>query len=249
MNVKQSIQKSSDEVAIVIYDAPLPPKYFRLTKRFIRTLFIAAPISIAILLLIFFIWGFGNRLKDAPAPTLPNVISDADRKLYVLETEVKSLQESNRELTAKIALGPTAATTEDPYLMLIKKPYGMQNLVAENKVSLEQIELVQDATKLNLKFKIISSSPETRVTGHVLVFMLAETGLVIYPREANKLLTQGIKYSAGESFAVTRLRPTSAEFIHRLSGENVKFLVYIFSREGDLLLVRETENFKVGAKP
>jgi hypothetical protein len=249
MSTNQSIQKSSDEVAIVIYDAPLPPKYFRLTKRFIRTLFIGAPVSITLLLLAFFIWGLGNRLKDIPAPTLPSVISEADTKLLTMEAEVKSLKESNRELSEKIAMGPTTTTSEDPYLMLIKKPYGMQNLMAENKVSLDQIEMVQGANKVNLKFQIISSASETRVTGHVLVFMVAETGLIIYPREANKSLTQGVKYSAGESFAVSRLRPTDAEFIHSLSGESVKFIIYIFNREGDILLIRETENFKVEARP
>lgn len=246
--MKDFIQKSGDEVAIVIYDAPLPPKYFRLTKRFIRTLFIVVPIFISLLILSFFIWGLGNRLKDSPALTLPAVITESDSKFYALETEVKNLQETNKALSEKLAAGPTAATTEDPFLSVIKKPYGMQNFLSQNKVTLDQFELIQDSNKVNLKFQIISSSPETKVTGHVLVFMVSEAGILGYPAETNSQLSQGVKYSSGEPFSVSRLRPTDAVFLHRLTGESVKFLIYIFSREGDLLLIRETESFKVGAK-
>jgi hypothetical protein len=84
--------------------------------------------------------------------------------------------------------------------------------------------------------------------GHVLVFMMSESGMMAYPKEANTTFSEGIKYSAGEPFSVSRLRPTNAEFLHRLIGEQVKFVIYIFSREGDLLFVKETESFKVGSK-
>jgi hypothetical protein len=245
MSVKEYIQNSADEVAIVIYDAPLPPKYFRLTKRFIKTLFIAAPLFILLLLGGLFFWGLGSRLKEAPAPTLPTMMSESESKIYALETEIKSLQESNKELIEKVAGAPSVASPEDPYLMLIKKPYGMQNLLSQNKVSLDQFELIQKNNKINLKFQIISSSPEKRVTGHVLVFMISEAGLLGYPKEINALIGQGLKYSNGETFSVSRLRPTDAEFPQLNAGKSVKFIVYIFNREGDLLLIQETQPFKV----
>lgn len=246
--MKDYIQQKGDEVAIVIYDAPLPPKYFRLTKKFIRTLFVVCPLLLVSLILAFFVWGLGTRIQKAPAPALPAVMSESDSKIYALEAEIKTLQDSNKELSEKLAAGPTVTTTEDPYLMVIKKPYGMQNLLSENRVTLDQFELLQDNNKVNLKFQIISSTPENKVQGHVLVFMVSESGILAYPRDANTLLTQGVKYSSGEPFSVSRLRPTNAEFLHRLTGTSVKFVIYIFSREGDLLLIRETESFKVGPK-
>lgn len=246
--MNESIQKSSDEVAIVIYDAPLPPKYFRLTKKFIRTLFVVVPILFLTLSLGLLFWGLGTRLKDAPAPTLPEVMSENDGKIYALEAEIKSLQESNKELSLKLSAGPGTTTTEDPHLLVIKKPYGMQNFLAQNKVTLDQFEFVQESNKSSLKFQIISSTPETKVSGHVLVFMISKTGLSAYPVEANSQLSEGVKYSAGEPFAVSRLRPTNAEFLARPAGENVKFVIYIFSREGDLLLIKETESYKLGNK-
>lgn len=246
--MKDNIQKLGDEVAIVIYDAPLPPKYFRLTKRFIKTLFVFVPLFLVTVLFLFFSWGLGSRISQTPAPSLPEVVSESDSKVALLESEVESLQASNKELSDKLAAGPGVATAEDPYLGLIKKPYGMQNFLAQNRVTLDQFELLQDNNKVNLKFQIISSTPENKVTGHVIVMMISESGILIYPKEANSMLSQGIKYSMGEPFSVSRLRPTNAEFLHRLTGESVKFLIYIFTREGDLLLIRETESFKVGAK-
>lgn len=246
--MKEFIQKNADEVAIVIYDAPLPPKYFRLTKRFIKTLFVVVPFLLLTSFLVLFIWGLGIRLKETPAPKIPDVISEADQKILALESEVKILKESNQTLTAKIAQGPGITTGEDPHLMVIKKPYGMQNLLSQNQVTLDQFELVQDQNKVTLKFQIISATPDNRVSGHVLVFMLSDAGLMAWPQEANKALSEGVKYSMGDTFAVSRLRPTNADFNVRLTGESVKFVIYIFNREGDLLLIRETETFNTGTK-
>lgn len=246
--MKEYIQKNGDEVAIVIYDAPLPPKYFRLTKRFIRTLFVVVPVLLVTIFLALFSWGLGTRIKNVPTPSLPSVITVEDSKVAALESEITSLKESNNALAEKLSTQPAIATPEDPYLIAIKKPYGMQNLMSQNKVTLDQFDLVQEPNKVSLKFQIISSSPETKVTGHVLVFMMSENGLMAYPERSNALITQGIKYSTGEPFSVSRLRPTNAEFRTQLTGQSVKFIIYIFNREGDLLLIRETESFKVGAK-
>ena len=124
----------------------------------------------------------------------------------------------------------------------------MQVLLSENKVVLDQFEFIEAKNKINLKFQIISSNPETKVMGHILVFMISGNGLLGYPQEVNTNLADGIKYSSGEPFAVSRLRPTNAEFLHHPIGNEVKFVIYIFSREGDLLLVKQTESFKVGSK-
>ncbi len=248
--MKEAIQQSGGEVSIVIYDAPLPPRYFRFSKKFVRTLFVTVPVTFLFLLGALFLWGLGTRIQSAPVPTMPDVLTAADSEVIALKGEVESLRKSNDDLAAKLSGAPatTATGTEEPYLLAVKRPYGMQNLVNENRVQIDQIAIEQDSNKVSLKFAIVSTKPENKVMGHVLVFMISESGMMAYPKEANMTFSEGIKYSAGEPFSVSRLRPTNAEFLHRLVGESVKFVVYIFSREGDLLLVKETETFKVGAK-
>lgn len=241
----EPIQQAEGEVAIVIYDSPLPPRYFRLSKKFIKYLFVVSPLLMVLAFSGLFLWGLAMRVKEAPRPSLPTVLSERDSKVMALESELKSLQQSNQELTDKLSGAPSTTTDQDPFLLAVKKPYGMQNLTSQNKVGLDQFELTQESGKSILKFQIISTSPETKVTGHVLVYMLAENGMSVWPREANVLMDQGIKFSSGEPFSVSRLRPTRAEFSFLPAG-NMKFSVYIFSREGDLLLVHTTENLKAG---
>lgn len=251
--MKESIQQSGQEVSIVIYDAPLPPRYLKFSKKFIRTVFVVVPVVIGLIFLSLIIFGLGSKLKDAPAPSMPVVMTGGvDNKVHDLETEIEALRASNEALQNKLSgqgsATPTEPTAEEPFLMGIKKPYGMQNLISQNKVTLDQFELVESSSKSALKFQIISTNPETKVTGHVLVFMISDSGMMIYPGSANSSLGGGVKFSMGEPFSVSRLRPTNAEFNHRPTGENVKFVVYIFSREGDLLLIKETESYKLGAK-
>lgn len=249
--MKEPIQQSGHEVSIVIYDAPLPPRYLKFSKKFIRTLFVVVPLALGLLFFGLLLFGLGSRIKDAPAPSLPVIVSDEESKLLALENEISGLKESNKQLQDKLSGQGTLVsegTTEEPFLMGIKKPYGMQNLMSQNKVSLDQFELNQDSSKTALKFQIISKNPETKVTGHILVFMISESGLMIYPSNANTSLDGGVKFSMGEPFSVSRLRPTNAEYPIRLNSGTVKFVVYIFSREGDLLLIKETETYKVGAK-
>lgn len=247
--MKDSIQQSADEVSIVIYDAPLPPKYFRLKKSFIKTLTIFAPIFILLIVGSFFLWGLYPRLESAPSISLPTLENENQKQIRSLTKQVNTLKSENKNLIGKLSSTPSEVTAEDPYLMVIKKPYGMQNFLSQNRVFLENIEVAREPNKATLKFQLISSSPDKKVSGHIIIFMVSDAlGLVAYPIKANESLKTGIKYSQGESFSVSRMRPTSAEFKHQTGEDNVRFMIYIFSREGDLLLLRETESFKVGSK-
>lgn len=248
--MKEPIQQSGHEVSIVIYDAPLPPRYLKFSKKFIRFLYIVVPIFIGIVFITLFLFGLGSRFKDTPAPSMPAIVSDEEARMMAMQSEIENLQTSNKLLQDKLsglAAAPVEGTQEEPYLMGIKKPYGMQNLMSQNKVSLGQFELINESNKLAFKFQIISTNPETKVTGHVLVFMLSDKGMMMYPATANASMDEGVKFTMGEPFSVSRIRPTTAEFPYN-GSENVRFIVYIFSREGDLLLINETQSYKVETK-
>lgn len=247
--MKEPLQQSGNEVSIVIYDAPLPPRYLKFSKKFIKMLFIVVPALLGLIILGCTFIALNSKIRDTATPTIPNILTNEESKVLVLENEMKSLKESNQLLQDKLSDQSTVgASQDDVFLMGIKKPYGMQNLLSQNKVSLDQFELIQDQDKTSLRFQIISNNPENRVAGHILVFMISNTGLTAYPAEANAAIGGGIKFSMGETFSVSRLRPTTATFPYRLAGNSVRFVIYIFSREGDLLLIKETEQYKVGAK-
>lgn len=243
----ETIQTSGGEVAVVIYDAPLPPRYIRFSKRFLKSVLVIFPLFLGLIGLGLFIWGLGFRTAEAPRPQIPEVLSERDSQLLTLKAEVAALQESNASLTEKLSTTPSASTAEDPFLLAIKKPYGMQDLRSQGNVTIDQFSVDQDPNKVSFKFQIINSAND-KVTGNVIVFMLTDSITMAYPPEANAALPEGIKYSTGEFFSVSRLRPTNAEFLYRLNGSKVFFLVYVFSREGDLLLRKKVGPFDVEPK-
>ncbi len=245
--MKEIIQNTGGDVAIVIYDAPLPPKYFRFSKKFIRILFLVVPLLVGLSLLGLFLWGVGTRLRDAPAPKFPEVVSESDRRTRELEAELRAAQESNQKLTAKLSGQGEAKAQDRPFLLHIKEPYGMQNLTGAKKISLGQFEFTQENGGAVLKVQIINGGQEAKVSGHVIVFMVSDAGILGYPAEVNADPARGVKFSAGETFGVSRLRPTVATFGVAPRG-TVRFVVYVFSREGDLLHVHETTPYKAGAK-
>ncbi len=248
--MEEAIQTKGQEVSIIIYDAPLPPKYFRFSKKFIRSVFVGVPLLLGTLLGAAFIWGLGQRLERAPAPTMPVSLPTTTTSVSSgLEEEIKTLKQSNADLVAKLnAAGTTTGTAEERYLMAIKRPYGMQDLTKEARITVDQFSLDQTSNKTSFKFQIINSKADSKVTGHIIVFMVSDSGVMAYPKEANQGLAEGIKYSSGEPFAASRLRPTSADFLHRLTGSSVKFVIYVFTREGDLLLQQESPSYKVEPK-
>lgn len=244
--MKEAIQNLSKDVSIVIYDAPFPPRYLRFSKKFLRFLFIVIPIGVGLVMFLGLFFSFSNQVKEAPRASLPSVMTDSDSKVSELEAELNALKVSNQQLQTKLSTADSGeANQDDIFLMTIKKPYGMQNLISQNKVSLDQFEFVPSQDKINLKFQIISTTPENRVAGHIIVFMISKSGILAYPLEANQSMTTGVKFSQGEPFAESRLRPTNAEFSIRPNTDSVKFAIYIFSREGDLLSVKETEEYKL----
>ncbi|HLT23084.1 MAG TPA: hypothetical protein VKZ84_06565, partial [Bacteriovoracaceae bacterium] len=100
---------------------------------------------------------------------------------------------------------------------------------------------------VHLDFHILNSNQDSRISGHALVFLVSKNQFMAYPEISTSSLIEGIKYTQGEAFSVTRLRPTLATF-SLPAADTAKFIVYIFSREGDLLLMKETQEFKMEKK-
>ena len=63
--MKDSIQSTGEEVSIVIYDSPLPPKYFTVKKSFLKSFLFTGPIIVVAVFLSLLIWAFGAQFKNA----------------------------------------------------------------------------------------------------------------------------------------------------------------------------------------
>lgn len=246
--MKDAIQSSGEEVSIVIYDSPLPPKYFTVKKSFLKSFLFTAPIILLTIFLSLLFMAFGSQFKYATKPKLPELINKDQAKILELEGTVKELMASNKALTLKLSSTPeTQAPSESINLVGVRKPYGMQNLISKNLVSVDHLNFKVLNNQVQFDFQIISSVQETRISGHVLVFLISKNQFMTYPEVPSSSLIEGLKYTQGEAFSVSRLRPTRATFSIP-QADSLKFVIYIFSREGDLIYVKETQDFKVERK-
>lgn len=243
------LEEKSNEVSIVIYDAPRPPRYLKFNKSFLSWMFYGIPLLIGVLIIGSFIMAISPRQTSVniktPSLDLPTSIGgqgDED-KIKEAQTRIKELETENLNLQNKLANTP--AEGNDLYFGQVLRPYGSQNLTDKGTLQLEQLEFFQDGSKSGIKFQLINPRPENRVSGHIIVFQYSGTESKVYPGLLQNSVLEGIKFSQGESFAVSRLRPTIAEFTGITNSPKVKFVIYIFNREGDLLIKHVTPEFEL----
>lgn len=246
-----SLEEKSSEVSIVIYDAPRPPRYLKFNKSFLSWMLYGVPLLIGVLIITSVIIGLSPRSGATfKAPTLEIPTSTfsggESEKVKETETRLKELEIENRNLQTKLASTPTEGS--DIYFGQVNRPYGSQNLTDKGILQLEQIEFIQDGQKTGIKFQLINPRPENRVSGHIIVFQYSGTETKVYPGVLQNNAIDGIKFSQGESFAVSRLRPTVAEFSGLSASHKMKFVIYIFNREGDLLVKHITPDFEMTNK-
>ena len=246
-----SLEERSKEVSIVIYDAPRPPRYLKFNKSFLSWMLYGVPALIGFSILISLILAIAPLTRDSiksPSLDISNPMRDnnEETKLKEIEARVSELEAENQVLQNKLADTPAEAT--DLYFGQVLRPYGSQNLIDKGFLQLEQIEFAHDAQKSVLKFQLINPRPEARISGHIIVFQYSGTETKVYPGTLQNNTLNGIKFSQGESFAVSRLRPTVAEFSGLSASNKVKFVIYIFNREGDLIVKHVTPEFEMTNK-
>ncbi len=243
--MEDKIEKISNEISIVIYDNPLPPKYIKIKKKFIKQFIFYLPLFLISLFIGLFFLGIVQKYSSPPQSAHNNnQESKSLQEFQQLKTEINELKTLNNDLNQK--LNKQSFPLDDTFLLGIKRPYGMQNLTSGQSVSVDQFNLSLEGEKLSFKFQILSTVPETKIMGHILVAMISQSGVQYYPQQELSSFTEGIKFSSGEPFSVSRLRPTNATFNVKSNNENVSFIIYIFNRLGDLLLIKQTDPFKIG---
>lgn len=245
-----TLEGKASEVSVVIYDAPKPPRYIKFNKSFLNWMLYGVPLAIGLLIcaaIIVLIMPSGKTTFTTPRLDIPSPMSSGDSELTEAQNRVKELEKENQAIQAKLALMPSD-TSSDMYFGQILRPYGTQNLIDKGMLQLEQIDFSYDSQKSVLKFQLINPHPETKISGHIIVFQYSATETKIYPGVLQNSAMNGVKFSQGESFAVSRLRPTVAEFTGLAISNKVKFVIYIFNREGDLLIKHVTNDFVMNNK-
>jgi hypothetical protein len=230
------IQNRSSHIDIILHDHPEPIRLISVSKRRLKLFFILTPLFILTLIvsLVGFMWWKGFTIPiGLNLPQLPSV---EEIKIKELESQIIALEASNIQIQQKL----TEASSPESELWLgpIKKPYALQDFTSKKALKIENISLEDKGGRRVLRFQLINSAPdEARITGHIFVFQIDSRGQSSYPAMTKNEWMEGIRFNKGETFAVSRLRPVEANFPP--ADNDARFLVIIFSREGDLLIKQE----------
>ena len=171
---------------------------------------------------------FKDQWKQIQAPFTQTM--SAEEKY---QNEIKELENQIDSLTEKMNASPSSHATYT-FLginqALLEQPYGMKDLTSEKRIKLEEIK-VQKTNGVQFEFNIINNNESLKVAGFIWVMAIQGSKIIYYPEN----LQHPFKFTQGESFSVSKLRPVKAIFNGLNSQTPVIFIVSLFSREGDLI--------------
>lgn len=239
------IQEPSKDLTLIVYNTPKPPKYIQINKGMLKTLLFTIPalivLSIAFSLFTSF---FMKRKLEAVKSKEPQIIYDLKEQNAKLAASIEKLEQSNQELSVKIAQGSQAVGTASSLLAMIKTPLGFEDVRESKLARVENYSHQTLNNKAIFKFDLINNMPnDDRLSGYITVLQFHSYGVNFYPNLSLNSESQQIQYNKGESFTVSRFRPVIAEFPLPSNSANVWYKVFIFSREGNLLTITSTKEY------
>lgn len=227
------LEKEQGDLQFIVNDSPDPPRLVVMPKAQLRQLTTYAPLALVgiTLLLLVVGWWWGPRSRTAR----PQVLDGSAGRIYALEQEANALKASLQQMQTKIASAGTAGT--EAWLGPVRRPFASQDLTAKKLLRLEDLRVVAQGDNTVIHFNLVSNQGESeKVSGHLFIVQYRAGGMGLYPSVPAEAFAQGVRFDAGETFAVSRLRPVEATFP---SGPGVRYVFLAFSREGDLLVSQE----------
>lgn len=244
------IQKPSNELTLIVYDTPKPPKYIKINKLLMKILIFFIPLivllstSFSMLLSIY----MKKKLEDARSQE-PEIIINLRNKNLQLTTELKTLRETKAKLIQKISSGSSSLSNRNQgdeiydFVNIFALPLGFEDKRNIVSAKLENFTHGNLNNKVQLKFDILNNKVnKSKLAGYISVLQYHKDGVSFYPSYNLSPEASNLIYSKGESFVVSRFRPVIAEF-QKPKGSIVWYKVFIFSQSGDLLAFKKTKTF------
>ena len=226
------LQTKNKDYTVVLHDGPLPPRFFKINKKLLKftILLIVLITFLSILLSLIYTTYIQNKVERSKN-AVPVEIQRLSSKLKNTQKLLLSEKKLVKNLQYKIA-NPSADNTV--VNSLIPLPVGFKDLRSLKMASVENIVVNNEEKSSILKFDIYNNTKEDiRLSGYIYVFRMTEGLIESYPEQ--KL--DGYKLTDGESFTITKFRPTRIE-LKKTQLESL-YKIFVFSRTGDLLDYKE----------
>lgn len=228
--------KSGNKLSFVLYEEKFPPRYYHISKGYLRFLLFGLPTLTLISLIIVAGGGvYFKHIQRLAERKEPAIIKKLKQEKEELLTYQKELTMSRDLLQKKLSQGVSSETGLS-FLTLFKQSPGRQDLSSSPEMQLEELELSPAEDKVSLSFKIVNmTKDDSRLTGYLFVIMKAGDNIQVWPSTALQEDSMQIPFAGGEFFATSRFRPVRADFRKLPNMNNALFKIVIFSRTGDLI--------------
>jgi hypothetical protein len=242
--------KTQGHITFVIFENEESSKCFKISKKAISQLFIVVPIFFLFLVLI--ILGLINLVflkSPSNGPGYNNLIQTlnpiSNSKTLNQSTLNKAILPQTETTIANVNEGTPKLPIETKthqlpliQLNLFERVENQEDLTNMSSLVIKNVKTIKHPNLVEFSFDIIQMNPELgKINGHIVVIMKDDHGLHFYPPATHNLNHKFlISYKDGESFTVSRLRPTSMKFPSLQKDlSNISFKIYLFSKSGDLL--------------
>jgi len=238
------IQDPSKDLTLIVYNTPKPPKYLKVNKTLIKTLFILIPFMVitSITFSFFYSMVLKNKIISLKSE-VPKEILDLKKSNTLLATQLADIQKTNKNLVSKLSKGSGAETSLSS-MGLFTAPLGLQDLRSKELVLIKDVK-IETGKKIKINFNLENnSSGQEKLSGYINVIQYQGNLIQFYPAYELSQRNLRLEYTQGESFGFSRFRPTSAEF-QKLSKLSTRYKIFIFSRTGDLLAFKQLGPYNI----
>ncbi len=254
------IQKTTDEITLIIYDSPSPPRCLKINKKILKFILGLASIlfmltALSAIFIAPYIKTLKNQFKDSPETV--DKLERLEQEVIVLKGQNLNLAKMNESFKAQENKGnkeestvaaPVAVSTKIPeqpkkiipkpenLLSFFKMPPGFQNLISDNMAKIQRVNFRLKKDHTVFRFNLANGKQLNKLRGYIFVAQFSGEQMKMYPNIDTTQKDLSIKYDIGESFTVSRFRPTIAMFDKPADNQKLFYKILVFSRTGDLLI-------------
>ncbi len=239
------IQNPSKDLTLIVYNTPSPPRYLKLNKKLIRFFVLIVPTLVILFISMSFMYSMylKNKVNDLKAKE-PKIIADLNGRNSQLLNKISMLQKNNNLLTKKLSMG---ASVDSPVSLfgLITPPVGLVDKRGMESIDFTDFKVTSSSKEIRLTFNLDNKTPDNqKLSGHIIVTQYQGQSVQYYPAADLGQKNLRLEYTQGESFGFSRLRPTKVSF-KKLGSESVQYKIFIFSRTGDLISLKQIGPFNI----
>jgi hypothetical protein len=236
------LQKNHNDLTILVYDNPKPPKCLKLNKKVLRFFLFFLPLILTLSILITtYILANLKKIRLENELKQPQIITELKNEIKSHKATIVNNKVENKSLIDKIAKGATSSNEDN--ISLLNLPLGYNNFINKAQATIEEVTHKVLPSGSQLSFKVANKLINQRFSGYLYVIRISNNNFEVYPNIDLGVDDFLLNYNRGESITALRFKAITAKF-RPVKADIYTYKVIIFSRLGDLVFKKNFGPYK-----